>query len=167
MKPRSLKLLGLVGGLLMTGAALFAQGPHPGFGPGMDHPFEGSMGRHLGLNDAQQAQVKAILERHKAAIKAKMDAAQAAQQAMHEAMKNSATDANALKALHQKASDAHFEVMLERRAVHQEILPLLTPEQKAKLEARRDKGGFPGGRGRGPRHGEGRGAGRPDGPPKP
>lgn len=171
MNPRSFKLLGLIGGLLMTGAALFAQGPHPGFGPGMDHPFEGKMGRHLGLSDTQQAQVKAILERHKAAIKAKMDAAQTAQKAMHEAMKNSATDANTLKALHQKASDARFEVMQEHRAVHQEILPLLTPEQKAKLEAHREKGGFPGGRGRGPGRGEGRGEGhgfgRPDGPPKP
>lgn len=171
MNPRSFKLVGLIGGLLMTGAALFAQGPHPGFGPGfgrgMGHPFEGPMGRHLGLTDTQKEQVKAIVERHKASIKAKMDAAQSAQKAMHEALKHTASDANALKTLHQKASDAHFEVMLEQRAVHQEILPLLTPEQKAKLEAQREKGGFPGGRGRGPGRGEGRGAGRPDGTPKP
>lgn len=167
MNPRSFKLFGLIGGLLMTGAALFAQGPHPGFGPGMGHPLEGRMGRHLGLTDSQKEQVKVILERHKAAIKAKMDAAQAAQKAMHEAMKNNATDANTLKALHQKTADARFEVMQEQRAVHQEILPLLTPEQKAKFEAQREKGGFPGGRGRGPGRGEGRGAGRPDGMPKP
>ena len=120
----------------------------------------------LNLTEAQQAQVKAIHERHQAAFKAKGETAAAAHKALREAMANTATDAKTLQALHEKASAAQFELMLEHRAVRQEILPLLTTEQKTQFEKRGMGAGFDPGAGMmGPRKGHGRGLGmNPDCP---
>jgi protein CpxP len=120
----------------------------------------------LNLTEAQQTQVKAIHERHQAAFKAKGEAAGAAHKALREAMANLATDTKTLQALHEKASAAQFDLLLEHRAAQQEILPILTAEQKAQFEKRGMGPGF--GPGRAPREGWGPGAGRgmnPDGPP--
>ena len=135
--------------LVALGAPLAAQGRGPGFGPGAKGPGL----RHLNLTAAQQTQVKAIRDQHQAALQAKVEAAQAARKALHDAMANATTDAATLKALHDKASAAQFDVMLEHRAVRAEILPLLTPDQQATFQAA--------GPGRGPGRGKGRRGGGP------
>lgn len=150
----------LAAAVLVLGTSLAAQGRGPGFGPG----FASGRGlRALHLTEAQQTQVKAIHERHQSAIQAKVEAAQAAHQALREAMASASTDAKTLQALHEKASAAQFAVMLEHRAVRQEIVPLLTPEQKAQFEKMPLGPGMGHGMGRGPgmgpRHGRGPGAG--------
>jgi Spy/CpxP family protein refolding chaperone len=157
MRTHPFRFAALVVAMLALGAALSAQGPGPRQGRGF-------MGLHL--TEAQQAQVKAIHERHQTALKAKQEAAQAARKSMHEAMANAATDAKTLQALHEKASAAQFDLMLEHRAVRAEIVPLLTPEQKAQFEKRGP--GFGPGQGMGPRGGRGRGPGmNPGGPMNP
>ncbi|HJV37735.1 MAG TPA: Spy/CpxP family protein refolding chaperone [Geothrix sp.] len=146
----------LAAAVLVLGTSLAAQGRGPGFGPG----FASGRGlRALHLTEAQQTQVKAIHERHQSAIQAKVEAAQAAHQALREAMASASTDAKTLQALHEKASAAQFAVMLEHRAVRQEIVPLLTPEQKAQFEKMPQGPGMGRGAGMGPRHGRGPGAG--------
>jgi len=162
MTIHPLRFAALTVALLAIGTALSAQGP--GFGPGHGHgPMgEGRGLRGLNFSEAQQTQVKAIHDKHQAAFKAKGETAQAAHKALFEAMQNSAADAPTLKALHDKASAAQFDLMLERRAARQEILPLLTAEQKAKFEKAPMGMGPHGGRGRGPGFGAGRPA--PDAP---
>jgi len=164
MSTHPLRFAALTVALLAIGASLSAQGP--GFGPGHGRgPMgEGHGLRGLNLSEAQQTQVKAIHDSHQAAFKAKGETAQAAHKALFDAMANVSTDAVTLKTLHDKASAAQFDLMLEHRATRQEILPLLTPEQKAKF------GKFPmgmgprGGRGKGPGFGPGHPGMRPDGP---
>lgn len=152
MNPRILRPLLLLGGLAMTSLALSAQG-----GPGPFHGGPGS-GARLGLNENQQAQFKAIHERHKAALETRRQSLQEARKALHDAMKAEA-DTKALKAAHQKVADAQFQMLLERKAVRDEILPILTPEQKARFQE-----GVGEGRGRGRGHGRGHGRGMgPDG----
>lgn len=166
--PNPIRFATLAVALLALGASLSAQGRGPGFGPGHGSArCEGRGFRGLNLTETQQAQVKAIHERHQAAFKVKGDAAEAARKAMHEAMANTATDTKTLQALHEKVSAAQFDLMLEHRAVHQEVLPLLTAEQKAQFEKGPMGMGPRGGRGMGP--GTGRGFGphpgmRPDCP---
>lgn len=150
MATHPFRFIALAAAVLALGASLSAQGRGPGFGPGRGL-------RSLNLTEAQQTQVKAIHERHQAAFQAKMEAAQAAHKALREAMANASTDAKTLQALHEKASAAQFAVMLEHRAVRQEILPLLTAEQKAQFEKMPLGPGM--GRGMGPRGGRGRGPG--------
>jgi Spy/CpxP family protein refolding chaperone len=134
MTSHPLRFAALTVALLAIGTALAAQGP--GFGPGHGHgPMgEGRGLRGLNLSEAQQAQVKAIHDKHQTAFKAKGETAQVARKALFEAMQNVATDASTLKALHDKASAAQFDLLLEHRAARLEILPLLTAEQKAKFE---------------------------------
>ncbi len=164
MSTRPLRFAALAVALLTLGATLSAQGFGPGHGPGRGAaPGEGRGLRGLNLTETQQAQVKAIHERHQMASKAKGEAADVARKAMHEAMANGATDTKTLQVLHEKVSAAQFELMLERRAVRQEILPLLTAEQKAKFEQAPMGMGSHGGRGRGPGSGPRTGVG-PGGP---
>ncbi len=135
-------------------APLAAQGDHRG--PGMGHgPM---MMRGLDLTEAQKASLKTLGAARREAMKPKLEAAMTARKALHEAMMNPATPLDQLKALHEKASQAQFELALERRAMLQECLALLTPEQKAKAEklrAERPQEGREGrmGRGEGHRHG--------------
>jgi Spy/CpxP family protein refolding chaperone len=167
MNTHPLRFAVLAGALLALGASLSAQGPGTGFGPGFGPGARAGRGfMALNLTEAQQAQVKAIHERHQAAFKAKGETAAAAHKALREAMANTATDAKTLQALHEKASAAQFELMLEHRAVRQEILPLLTAEQKTQFEKRGMGAGFgPGAGMMGPRKGHGRGPGmNPDCP---
>ncbi len=166
MSTHPLRFAALTVAMLAIGASLSAQGRGPGCAPGRGPGAQQGPGlRGLNLTEDQQTKVKAIHERHQAAIKAKGEAAQAAHEAMRTAMADAATDAQALRTLHDKASAAQFEMMLEHRAVQQEILPLLTAEQKAKFQ-KGPRGMGPGGeRGMG-RHGKGgMGMGRGPGGP--
>lgn len=163
MRIHSLRITAFAFALLAVGASLSAQGRGPGFGPGRG----GESGRgFLGMNitEAQQVQVKAIHERHQASLKAKGDVAAAAHKAMREAMANTATDAATLKLLHDKATAAQFDMMLEHRALRQEILPLLTAEQQARFEKGPADRGPRRGRGKGPGAGPGFGPGHGMGP---
>ncbi|NWJ41113.1 MAG: Spy/CpxP family protein refolding chaperone [Geothrix sp.] len=160
MTIHPLRFAALALALLAIGTALSAQGFGPGHGRGL---------RGLNLSETQQTQVKAIHDKHQAAFKAKGETARAAHKALFEAMQNAAMDAAALKTLHDKASAAQFDLLLEHRAARQEILPLLTAEQKAKFEKTPMGMGPRGGRGRGPgfsgpRHG-GPAPEGPDAPP--
>ena len=166
MTPQPLRIASFAVALLAIGTSLSAQAPRPGFGPGLGSMAGGRGLRGLNLTEPQQTQVKAIHEKHQAALKAKGEAAGAAHTALFDAMKNPATDAGTLKTLHDKASSAQFELMLEHRAVQQEILPLLTPEQKTqfeKLPMGPHMGRGPGrrGMGRGPGFGPGMNPGGP------
>jgi protein CpxP len=148
MRTHPLRILAFAAALLAVGTALSAQ-DGPGFGPGHGPGFGRGL-KALNLTEAQRTQMKALHDKHQPAIQAKAGAAQTARKALHEAMADAVTDAGTLKALHEKASAAQFDLMLEHRALRLEILPLLTPEQKAKFA--QGPMGF-GGRGMG--HGRG------------
>jgi len=165
MISHPLRLAALTLALVTLGVALVARdrGPGgtcsgPGAGPGFHRGgMEGFRG--MNLSEAQKTQFKAIHERHQKTLEAKQEAAQTAGKALHEAMAKNA-DVNALRAAHDKVSAAQFDLLLEHRALRQEILPLLTPEQKAKFEQMPMGPGGPGmvpGMGRGMGHDMGHG----------
>jgi Spy/CpxP family protein refolding chaperone len=129
-------------------------GKEHGRGLGMRHPFA-----RLNLSEAQQASLKGLHEQHKASMEAKAQAVREAQATLRKAMADPKTSEADLKTLHEKASQARFAAVLERRTLMQESLALLTPEQKAQWEKQRaermeHKG----------RPGRGHGRGRPMGP---
>ena len=166
MISHPLRLAALTLALVTLGVALAARDRGPGgacAGPGASPGFHrgGMEGfRGLNLSEAQKAQFKALHERHQKTMEAKREAAQAAGKALHEAMAKDA-DVNALRATHDKVSAAQFDLLLEHRALRQEILPLLTPDQKAKFEKLPMGPGMgPGGPGMGPHMGRGPGMGR-------
>jgi len=154
MSTHPLRFAALAAALLALGVSLSAQGRGPGFGPGRGFAAgEGPGMKGLNLTEDQKTNLKAIHDSHQGALKAKLDAARAARQALREAMTQAATDAKTLQALHEKAAAAQFDVMLEHRALRQEILPLLTAEQKTRFEQGPMGMGPRGGRGMGPKFG--------------
>lgn len=139
-------------------APLAAQGHPRGGGRGLKHhgPQGGPMMMQcLDLTEAQKTSLKAIADKHREATKAKHEAAMTAREAYRVAMRDPATPADQLKALHDKVSQAQFELALDRRAMMQESMTILTPEQKAKAEQLRAERGGRGAGGRGPGRGRG------------
>ncbi len=165
MRTHPLRFTAFALALLAIGTSLSAQGRGPGFGPGHGgEPGQGPAFKGMNFTEAQQVQVKAIHDRHQATLKAKGEVAAAAHNAMREAVANATTDAATLKVLHEKAAAAQFDMMLEHRALRQEILPLLTAEQKARFEKGPMGMGPRRGRGKGPGAGPGFGPGHGMGP---
>lgn len=111
----------------------------PGHGPeGMPGHGPGRVLKALGLTQDQEAAVRAILDKHRAAEGARRKAAGAKEAALRAALEDPATPDAQLKALHAQASDARFEAMLAHRAVVKEIEAVLTPEQQAKARRIRE-----------------------------
>ena len=96
------------------------------------------MARILRLTDEQKASIRAIHEKHGADMAARRESARQAQAALGAALQDPAAPEGQLRELHDRASAARFQMLLARRAVHQEVQAVLTPEQRAKAEALRD-----------------------------
>ena len=116
--------------------------------------------RGLDLTEAQKADLKVLAAKHREASKGKHEAVVTAMKAFHTAMMDPAMSVDQLKVLHEKASQAQFEMALGQRVMMQESMALLTPEQKAKAEKLRAERPKHGGKGR-PERGEGRRHGLP------
>jgi len=139
----------LLVGTLLTLVPLAAQGHRPDPRPHHD----GGPGFGLqNLTEAQNTSLKAIADKHKAAMESKHKAEGEAQEAFQKAMRDPATKEADLKALFDKASQARFAALLEHRAMMQESQAILTAEQKAELQKRQAGGpeGKPEHRGAGP-----------------
>lgn len=150
--------------VLAASGLLMAQGDGPGRGPGHGPRMGRPALACLDLTDAQKAQFKAIDEKHRPSLETKGQAAREAGDALRKAMMDPATPEATLKALHAKAGDARFAMMMEHRQLRAEQFALLTADQKAKLEklrAERQAQMKERGQGRGPHHG-GPGFGAPE-----
>lgn len=105
--------------------------------PGGRGPRVERMARALSLTEAQKTSIKAIREKRRPDLLVHRDAARQAQMALRAALQDANTPEAQLRALHEKASSARFEMMLARRAVRQEVSTVLTPEQRAKASEMR------------------------------
>jgi Spy/CpxP family protein refolding chaperone len=115
----------------------------PGFGGGMRGGPMGML-RGIDLTDAQKAQIKSIMDANKP-DQATLDQ----MKALREARKNGTALTDDQKAQLKAARQAQAEKM---KSVHEQIMNVLTAEQKAQLEKRRQEFEQRGPRGpRGPR----------------
>ena len=112
--------------LIFVALPLTAQ-PVPGRGPRAER-----IALTLHLTDTQKTSIQAIREKHRPDLVVRRDAVQQAQAVLRTALKDAATPETQLRALHDKAAGARFDMMLARRSVHQEVQALLTPEQRVK-----------------------------------
>ena len=114
-------------------------GPRRG-GPGGPGRFGGPMGGPMGfginprdLTDAQREQVKAIHERHAAEMKPLIDQAQAARKALQDNVLAGGTN---LRALAMDLGKAEGDLAFANAQIQGEVLALLTPEQRQKMQDR-------------------------------
>jgi Spy/CpxP family protein refolding chaperone len=110
-------------------------GPRRG-GPG--GRFGGPMGGPMGfginprdLTDAQREQVKAIHERHAAEMKPLIEQSQAARKALHDNVLAGGTN---LRALAMELGKAEGDLAFANAQIQGEVLALLTPEQRQKMQ---------------------------------
>ena len=114
-------------------------GPRHG-GPGGPGRFDGPMGGPMGfgvnprdLTDAQREQVKAIHERHAAEMKPLIEQAQAARKALQDNVLAGGTN---LRALAMELGKAEGDLAFANAQIQGEVLALLTPEQRQKMQDR-------------------------------
>lgn len=153
-------------GLAVAGwaAVASAQGPaRRGAGPGGSGfgPDGGRLAERLGLTDAQKAQLKALREKNRDAMKPLLQSARQAREAFRTALEAESPDAAAVGQAALAMHAAEAEVQAAHEAHREEFKAILDPEQREKLErAEKDGPRRFGRRGFGPR----RGPGGPEGP---
>jgi Spy/CpxP family protein refolding chaperone len=86
------------------------------------------------LTDAQREQIKAIRDRHAAEIRPSIDRAQKARQALDNAVLTGVGD---IRGLALEVGGAEGELAFQQAQIETEVLGVLTPEQKQKMQERR------------------------------
>ena len=104
------------------------------------------MAETLDLSGDQRAQVKAILRSHAAEIEAQLTDGAAARRALHDAIRAQPLDEAAIRARAAEAGVVHANGAVLFAKIRAEVLPILTADQKQKLQSldermgRKDRG---------------------------
>jgi len=113
-------------------------GHGPGFGQG-EHMME-FFADYLNLSDAQQAQMKAILQKEHASLKPLMQQERQNRQQLRQ-YEEGAFDEAKVRTIAAQQAQTHVELTVAETRIHNELFQVLTPDQQAKmkdLEARRE-----------------------------
>jgi protein CpxP len=93
--------------------------------------------RNLGLTDAQKAQMKQIRQNHSQSIKPIFDQIRAKRQEIRQASQGGAFNEALVTQKLTEIAPLEAKLQGERVSIHQEMLALLTPDQKAKFDQAR------------------------------
>lgn len=131
----TLAAVGLLAGRISADAF-----PHGGRASGDHAPrVFARISRALDLTGDQKTRIKAILAAHAAEIEAQMQAGAAARRALHDAIVVQPTDENAIRSLAQEVGRVQGDGAVLFARVRTEIDPILTPDQKQKLQSFRER----------------------------
>jgi len=136
MKSTHLRVLSIGAALLIGGALLFAQGMRGHGGP-MGFDFEHKLAFYtdaLDLSTAQQDQIKAIWQKEKPTIKPLMQQMHQNHRAMESLINSGPFDEAKTRALATQNSQTMIELQIQHARIKSEMLQVLTPDQKAKLQ---------------------------------
>ena len=104
---------------------------------------EGRMGGaffgNLDLTDAQKAQMKSIRESHSQSVRPLMEQVRAKRQEIRQASEGGAFNEALVTQKLIEIAPIEAKLMGEQSKLHQEMLSVLTPEQKAKMEQSREQ----------------------------
>ena len=110
------------------------RGPGGPGGPGGPIGMLPMLGPQIGLTDAQQDQIKAIADSHRAEWKALVDRERASRDAVNDAVNADTVDDGIIR---QKSAEAAFvdaDMAVARAHARAEVFQMLTAEQKAKVK---------------------------------
>lgn len=102
------------------------------------------LGERLGLTEEQRGQIKSILENHKGEMRPLAEKMLTERKALRELIQAGTVDEAAIRAQVAKAAAVEADLAVARAKIAQEVLPLLTPEQKQRakeLKAEAEKRG--------------------------
>jgi protein CpxP len=146
---RTKKLLGAAA-LSVFGLAAVGMAADEGRGPGAEgrgfgrhgghgrHGF-GGMFRDLNLTEAQKSQLKAMREQQREALKPVMEQQRALREQIREALESANPDATRIGQLEIQAHRLREQMKAEHEKSREAFLGILTPEQKAQLEKRKQE----------------------------
>jgi periplasmic protein CpxP/Spy len=97
--------------------------------------------RGLDLTDAQREQARAIFKEQAGALRERMQAARSAQQELRALAFSPSFDSGRARDFADTAAKAQADIALMRAESMSKVVALLTPEQRAKLEERRERRG--------------------------
>ncbi len=127
--------------LLGTAIAKSQTADAPPPGPPMHGPGEFGFGGHmlkfftnyLDLTDAQQTQIKAVLQKEQATIKPLMEQLHQSDQQLRQ-YEEGTYDETKVQALATQQSQVQIQLTVARTRIHNELFQLLTPDQQTKLK---------------------------------
>jgi protein CpxP len=134
MKASRMTIMAVVLALVLgTGAGLaIAQTGHHGYGGGSEHHMLAMMTEHLGLTDAQQAQVKQIFANEKPTMQPLMQQLHQTEQQLRQLETSNNFDEGKARELASQRTQVMTDLRVEQAKVHNQIFNLLTPDQKTK-----------------------------------
>jgi len=127
---------GLFAGRLFAGSLSGGQGA---LGDHSAPRMFGRLARRLDLSADQKAQVKSILRSHATEIQAQMAASATARRALHDAIIASPVDESAIRARSADVGSAQADGAILFAKIRAEVLPILTEDQKQKLQGLDEK----------------------------
>ena len=101
--------------------------------------MSGAFFRNLDLTDAQKAQMKQIREAHSQSLRPLMEQIRAKRQEIHQANQGGTFNESLVAQKLTEIAPLEAKLMGEQFRTHQEMLSVLTAEQKAKLEQLREQ----------------------------
>lgn len=110
-------------------------GPGRFGGPGGPMGMLPMLGPQIGLTDAQQDQIKALVDSHKDEWKAFADRGRAAHEAVNDAVTADAVDEALIRQKSAEASAVEADLAVARAHTHADVMQILTADQKAKVKA--------------------------------
>ena len=124
---------------LLGSAAAYAQGPGPGGfrgrGPGgPGGPGGGMPLRQLNLTEAQQQQVRQLMQRHREQTRSLMERLHTAHAARFQATETLPVNEAAIRATTQELVEVETDMTVHRARLQSDIHALLTPEQQQRLQ---------------------------------
>jgi periplasmic protein CpxP/Spy len=93
----------------------------------------------LNLTDEQKAQMKQIRDSHRDSVQALSQQVRTARQAIHQSMSGGTFDEALATQKLTEVAGIEAKLMGERFKIHQEMLSVLTPDQKAQLDQAREQ----------------------------
>lgn len=140
MKSRRMKLFVAVVAVVLLGAVAVSQSirrAHWGYGMHGGHMLA-FFTHYLDLNETQQAQMKAIMEKEKPNLQPLLQQLAQAHHQMRQYEEGN-FDENQVRALAASQSQNITELIVAKARIESEMMQVLTPEQKAKFQALVDK----------------------------
>jgi periplasmic protein CpxP/Spy len=123
----------LLGGAIAKSQTADATAPVHGHAFGMRGPMMGFFAKYLDLSDVQRAQMKAVLQKERAAMKPQMEQLHQMQEQLKQYEEGTYDEAK-VQALVAQQSQTLVQVKVQETRIHNELFQLLTPDQQAKMK---------------------------------
>jgi len=134
MRTLQYRTLCVVVALLLGASALFAQGMYRHGGPGGFGQMLGFYADALDLTSAQQDQIKAIWQKEKPSIQPLMQQMRQNRAAMNQLAESGTFDEAKATALATQNAQTMIQLQVAHARIKSEMMQVLTPEQKTKLQ---------------------------------